>query len=63
MRILTLNLWGTRGDWNARRDVLRCGLEMLEPDLVAFQEAVLTDAYDQARDLAFELEWLRAKLS
>jgi hypothetical protein len=63
VRVLTLNLWGTRGDWNARRDVLRRGLEMLEPDLVAFQEAVLTDAYDQARDLAFELEWLRAELS
>jgi len=51
VRVLTLNLWGTRGDWNGRRGVLRRGLEMLEPDLVAFQEAVLTDAYDQARDL------------
>jgi endonuclease/exonuclease/phosphatase family metal-dependent hydrolase len=51
VRVLTLNLWGTRGDWTGRRDVLRRCLEMLEPDLVAFQEAVLTDAYDQARDL------------
>jgi hypothetical protein len=48
---MTQNLWGIRGDWDARRRVLRDGLRELEPDLVAFVEAINTDEYDQAVDL------------
>jgi endonuclease/exonuclease/phosphatase family metal-dependent hydrolase len=51
MRVLTQNLWGTRGDWEARREVLRTGLRLLEPDLVAFIEAIKTDEYDQVVDV------------
>jgi endonuclease/exonuclease/phosphatase family metal-dependent hydrolase len=51
MRVLTLNLWGRRGDWEARRAVLADGLGKLEPDLVAFIEAIKTDDYDQVVDL------------
>lgn len=51
MRVLTLNLWGRRGYWEQRRQAIRAGLDALEPDLVAFQEAVVTDEYDQAQDL------------
>ncbi len=51
MRVLTLNLWGQTEPWQARRDVLSAGLERLSPDLVAFQEAVVTDTYDQVADL------------
>jgi endonuclease/exonuclease/phosphatase family metal-dependent hydrolase len=51
VRILTQNLWGIRGDWPARRAVLREGLRLLEPDLVAFVEAIRTDDYDQVVDL------------
>ena len=51
MRVLTLNLWGTRGDWEARRSVLVRGLRELEPDLVAFVEAIKTNGYDQVVDL------------
>jgi endonuclease/exonuclease/phosphatase family metal-dependent hydrolase len=51
MRALTLNLWGRRGDWEARRAVLADGLGKLEPDLVAFIEAIKTDDYDQVVDL------------
>lgn len=51
MRVLTQNLWGIRGDWKARREVLRHGLRLLEPDLVAFIEAIKTDDYDQVVDL------------
>jgi endonuclease/exonuclease/phosphatase family metal-dependent hydrolase len=51
VRVLTQNLWGIRGDWDARREVLRRGLELLEPDLVAFIEAIKTDEYDQVADL------------
>src|SRR4051812_1271804 len=51
MRVLTLNLWGTRGEWPERRKVLVEGVRELAPDLVAFQESIANDAYDQAADL------------
>lgn len=51
MRVLTLNLWGRQGDWEARRTVLREGLARLHPELVAFQETVVVDGYDQVADL------------
>lgn len=51
MRVLTLNLWGRRGDWERRHTVVAGGVRDLDPDLVAFQESVVTDGYDQVRDL------------
>ena len=51
MRVLTMNLWGIRGDWEKRRAVLVDGLRDLQPDLVAFQESIVTDEYDQVADL------------
>ncbi|WP_067486447.1 endonuclease/exonuclease/phosphatase family protein [Actinomadura hibisca] len=51
MRVLTLNLWETRGDWPRRRDALAAGLARLDPDLIAFQESAKRDDYDQAADL------------
>jgi endonuclease/exonuclease/phosphatase family metal-dependent hydrolase len=51
VRVLSLNLWGMRGEWEARRSVLVPGLRELEPDLVAFVEAIQTDGYDQVVDL------------
>ena len=45
------NLWGIRGDWESRREVIAAGLRELAPDLVAFVEAIKTDEYDQAADL------------
>jgi len=51
VRVLTLNLFGTGGDWSARRLALTEGLRELAPDLVAFQDAIKSDEYDQALDL------------
>lgn len=51
MRVLTLNLWGRRGEWDRRRAVLVTALRELRPDLVAFQEVVVTEEYDQAAEL------------
>jgi endonuclease/exonuclease/phosphatase family metal-dependent hydrolase len=51
VRVLTLNLWGQSGDWSARRQILVAGLRALQPDLVAFQETIVMDAYDQVADL------------
>src|SRR5215218_3903998 len=49
--ITTLNLWGRRGAWDERRRVLAEGFRKLAPDLVAFQEAVVGDGYDQVTDI------------
>ena len=51
MRVLTLNLWGMGGDWEARRAVLAAGLRELRPDVVAFQEAVKTDSVDAVGEI------------
>ncbi len=51
MRVATLNLWGRHGAWDERRSVLVDGLRELQPDIIAFQEAVVTDGYDQVADL------------
>jgi endonuclease/exonuclease/phosphatase family metal-dependent hydrolase len=51
MRVATLNLWGRRGAWEERRRVLAEGFRELAPDLVAFQEAVVGDGYDQVADI------------
>jgi endonuclease/exonuclease/phosphatase family metal-dependent hydrolase len=51
VRIATMNLWGTRGAWDERRAVLSEGFHALRPDLVAFQEAIHNDEYDQVSDL------------
>jgi len=46
VRVATLTLWGWRGVWEERRRVLVEGFRELQPDLVAFQEAVVTEGYD-----------------
>lgn len=51
VRVATLNLWGRHGDWDERRSVLVEGLRRLRPDVVALQEAVVANAYDQVADL------------
>ena len=51
VRVATLNLWGRNGAWDGRRSVLVNGLRELQPDVIAFQEAVVTDGYDQVGDL------------
>jgi endonuclease/exonuclease/phosphatase family metal-dependent hydrolase len=51
VRVATLNVWGRHGRWNERRSVLVNGLRQLQPDIIAFQEAVVTEAYDQVSDL------------
>jgi len=50
-RLATLNVWGTRGDWKARREVLAREFAELDADLVTLQECIRTDTYDQAREI------------
>jgi endonuclease/exonuclease/phosphatase family metal-dependent hydrolase len=51
LRVATLNLWGRSGSWADRRSVLINGFRELRPDLVALQEPIKTDDYDQVVDL------------
>lgn len=51
LRAMTLNLFAHHADWPARRRALRRGLRQLQPDVVALQEAVVQDGYDQALDV------------
>jgi endonuclease/exonuclease/phosphatase family metal-dependent hydrolase len=51
LRVLTLNVWGRGGVWADRRQVLIDGLRELRPDLLALQETIRTDDYDQVADL------------
>lgn len=51
VRVLTLNLWGRNGAWLERRSVLIDDFRALQPDLVALQEAIKNDEYDQVIDL------------
>lgn len=51
MRLITLNLWGTRGAWADRRGLLRDEFAELRPDLLSLQETVVTDGYDQVREV------------
>ncbi|HVI35669.1 MAG TPA: hypothetical protein VM684_05530, partial [Gaiellales bacterium] len=51
VRALTLNLWARHGNWPARRQVLRAGLQAADADLIIAQEAIVEDGYDQLADL------------
>jgi endonuclease/exonuclease/phosphatase family metal-dependent hydrolase len=51
VRVATLNLWGRRGSWEERKRVLAEGFRELAPDIVAVQEAVVGERYDQVTDI------------
>lgn len=51
MRFVTLNTWGTRGDWSARAPIFRERFRELAPDIITLQETVLTADLDQTREI------------
>lgn len=51
LRIATLNTWGMRGDWNARRRVFASEFARLAPDLITLQETILTSQVDQVPEM------------
>jgi endonuclease/exonuclease/phosphatase family metal-dependent hydrolase len=51
MRVITLNTWGTRGDWPDRSGTLRNRFDQLNPDIVTLQETVLNSEIDQSREI------------
>ena len=52
LRVMTLNLLSPdHANWERRRPVLKAGLAALRPDLIALQESVWSEGYDQVEDL------------
>lgn len=54
MRLVTVNTWGTRGDWARRRQLFQDGFHALKADIVTLQETVLTEQVDQAAEMLGE---------
>lgn len=51
LRVLTMNIWNFDGPYEARMKLLRQGIQLLDPDLMAFQEAGRDTKRDQVADL------------
>jgi endonuclease/exonuclease/phosphatase family metal-dependent hydrolase len=51
LRVMMQDPEARYGDWPRRREVLAAGFRQVDPDLVAFVETIVTDGYDQPRDL------------
>ena len=51
VRLNTHNIYARRADWPRRRELLVDGIAQLRPDIVLFQEEVLTPDYDQTADI------------
>jgi endonuclease/exonuclease/phosphatase family metal-dependent hydrolase len=52
LRVLTLNIWNRQGPWEQRLDLIRAGIQRLDPDLVGLQEVVEAGGPSQADDIA-----------
>jgi endonuclease/exonuclease/phosphatase family metal-dependent hydrolase len=51
VRVVTMNIWGTRGPWPDRRRVLAAGFAELDADLLTLQETIVTPAFDQTQEI------------
>ncbi|HEX3592306.1 MAG TPA: endonuclease/exonuclease/phosphatase family protein [Pseudonocardiaceae bacterium] len=51
LRVATLNAWGVRGDWPGRGQKLVAGFAALDADLITVQEVIVTEDFDQVREM------------
>lgn len=54
LRVGTLNIFGHHGPWKRRRELLTAGFPALGIDILALQEGVRNEGYDQAREILGE---------
>jgi endonuclease/exonuclease/phosphatase family metal-dependent hydrolase len=54
IKVLTLNLWHDSGPWVQRLERIREWLEVLDPDLIGFQEALRGESIDQVATILEE---------
>lgn len=57
IRVFTMNIWNFDGKYEARQRLLRAGIEELDPDLLAFQEAGCDGHRDQVRAMLDGLDY------
>ena len=55
LRVLTLNLWHREAPWEQRREVIRRGLRVLDPDIVGLQEVLELRIGESKQNQAEEL--------
>ncbi len=48
LTVMTLNIWNYEGPWEQRLPLIRDWIRLLDPDLIALQEVLLGEDYDQA---------------
>ena len=51
IRLMTYNILNTDADWERRAEIIRSGLQALDPDIVAFQETMMIEGRDQIKRL------------
>lgn len=51
VRVATMNVYGRQGGWDGRRPVLEAGFRALNAEIIALQEAIVLDGYDQVGDI------------
>ena len=64
LSVLTLNLWHDSGPWERRRERIQDWIARLDPDLIAFQEALQGESFDQVASLfedgSYHLDFVHA---
>ncbi len=54
LKVLTVNIWHDQNPWSERLPLLRKWIARLEPDLIGFQEVLVGEGVDQAREILGE---------
>lgn len=57
LKILTLNIWNTKGPWEKRLALIREALTTLAPDVVGLQEVIVDGTWSQADEIASGLDY------
>lgn len=60
LRVLTLNIWNRQGPWERRLELIRAGIQDLDPDIIGLQEVISHDGGSQADEIAKDLGYTTA---
>ncbi len=58
LKVLTLNIWNTKGPWERRLGLIRQTLKTLSPDVVGLQEVIVEGTMSQADEIASGLDYV-----
>ncbi len=57
IKVLTLNIWNTKGPWEKRLSLIREAVRALRPDVVGLQEVIVDGTWSQADEIASGSEY------